>query len=52
MKFLADEGVAFSVVVALRETGFDVLSILKNNRQMPDDKILNLANDTGRIVIT
>lgn len=52
MKFLADENISKSVVVWLREKGYDVLWIAENHRQLFDEKVLQLAFREKRILLT
>lgn len=52
MKFVADEGVDGSLVVLLREAGFDVFYFAEFDRSTDDEVILELANNEGRILIT
>ncbi len=52
LKFCVDESVDFSVVIFLREKGFDVTSISEDCPSLEDNKILNIAFEEGRIIIT
>jgi predicted nuclease of predicted toxin-antitoxin system len=52
MKFLVDEGVDKPIVDLLRATGFDVHYILETDRGIDDDKVLQIANDEARILLT
>jgi predicted nuclease of predicted toxin-antitoxin system len=52
MKFLVDEGVDKPIVDLLRTTGFDIHYILETNRGIEDEKILQIANEEDRILIT
>ncbi|MCF8128563.1 MAG: DUF5615 family PIN-like protein [Deltaproteobacteria bacterium] len=53
--FLADENVPMPVVEELRSLGYDVMTLLeagKGNQRFPDDKVLDLASEQNRAVIT
>jgi predicted nuclease of predicted toxin-antitoxin system len=52
MKLLADEGVDKSVVDLLRASGFDVHYILETDRGVDDDRVLQIANEEDRILLT
>ena len=52
MKLLADEGVDKPIVIALRNAGFDVGSILETNQGAEDEFILSIAYTQQRILIT
>ena len=52
MNFLADEGVDFPIVLGLRSTGHNVVSILEKFPGVEDDFVLELANRENRILIT
>ena len=52
MKFIADEGVDAPIVLALRNSGYDVLYILELSPGKQDDTILAEANDQNRILLT
>jgi predicted nuclease of predicted toxin-antitoxin system len=52
MKFIADEGIDASLVVLLREAGYDVLYFAEFEPSTDDEVILNLANEQNRILLT
>ena len=52
MRFLADENIAQSIVVRLRETGADVLSAKESMRGFADRDILARAVTEARVLIT
>ena len=52
MKFLADEGVDQPIVDLLRSTGFDIHYVLETNRGADDDKVLQIANEESRVLLT
>jgi len=52
MKFLADEGVDEPIVDLLRSTGFDIHYVLETNRGADDDKVLQIANEESRVLLT
>ena len=52
MKFLADEGVDKPIVDLLRSTGFDIHYVLETNRGADDDKVLQIANEESRVLLT
>jgi len=49
---VADENVQLAVVVALRQKGYDVHSIREMARGIPDDSVLDVANQVGAILLT
>lgn len=52
MKLLADEGIDKPIVDLLRLSGFDVHYILETHPGAEDEKVLQIANDEKRILIT
>ena len=52
MKFLADENVGLEVVKSLRNSGFDIKSVIEINPGATDAQILSMANEKNRILIT
>lgn len=52
MNLLADEGVDKPIVDMLRSKGFDVVYILETNRGADDNFVLDMANESKRILIT
>ena len=53
MKFLTDENIATSVIKSLRNKEYNVKDVKEENLYGSDDeKILSIANDEDRIVIT
>ena len=52
MKLLVDEGVDKPIVDLLRLSGFDVHYILETDRGIEDEKVLQIANEEDRILIT
>jgi predicted nuclease of predicted toxin-antitoxin system len=52
MKLLVDEGVDKPIVDLLRATGFDVHYILETHRGIEDEKVLQIANEEDRILLT
>jgi predicted nuclease of predicted toxin-antitoxin system len=53
MRFLGDVGVSTSTLKALREAGYDAVHLREQNlHRLPDNAILEKANEEGRIVIT
>ena len=53
MKFLTDENVYTQMVEAIRSLSHDVLDIKEQNLfSMPDPDIIQMAQNTGRILIT
>ncbi|MBX2944271.1 MAG: DUF5615 family PIN-like protein [Cyclobacteriaceae bacterium] len=52
MKLLADENIPLETVELLEESGFDVLSILRKYSGVADTKIIDLANNEDRLIIT
>ena len=52
MNFLADESVDFPVVKSLRDHNFTVDYIPEIKQGIPDDKVIKLARQKARILIT
>jgi predicted nuclease of predicted toxin-antitoxin system len=52
MNLLFDEGVDKPIVDLLRSSGFDIHYILETHRGIEDEKVLQIANERGRILIT
>ncbi|HLB59057.1 MAG TPA: DUF5615 family PIN-like protein [Bdellovibrionota bacterium] len=52
MKFLADECCDFSVVKALRESGYDVAVMSEISKGALDKKVLEISLEEQRILIT
>ena len=52
MRFLADESCDFSVVRALRSSGYDVLAIAEIARRAEDLHVIRMALEQDRILLT
>ena len=52
MNLLVDEGVDNPIVDLLRNSGFDVHYILETDRGIEDEKVLQIANEENRILLT
>lgn len=52
MRFLADENIAPSVSRALRDAGHDVIEVRRNYPSVPDRKVIEIAKQEGRIIVT
>lgn len=52
MKFLADEGVDRSIVDGLRQKGYNTLYVIEEDRGLDDERILQMAENEKRILIT
>jgi len=52
MRFLADESCDFVVVRALRESGYDVLSVSEISARAEDSSVVELAVKDKRILLT
>jgi predicted nuclease of predicted toxin-antitoxin system len=52
MKLLTDENIPLETVELLEESGFNVLSILRNYSGIADREIIDLANKEDRLIIT
>ena len=52
MKFLVDECTGPAVARWLEQQGYDVFSIYDQARGVDDDKVIKIAQDEGRILIT
>ncbi len=51
-KFVADESVDFRIVKFLRESGFEVIAIIKETPGIDDDEVLKYATSINAILIT
>ncbi|MEW5986589.1 MAG: DUF5615 family PIN-like protein [Chloroflexota bacterium] len=51
-RFLADESCDFAVVRALRSAGYDVLAVSEVTRRSNDRKLIELAHQEQRILLT
>ena len=52
MRFVADESCDFAVVRALRGAAHDVVAVAEASPCLADDKVLEMARDNGRILLT
>ncbi len=52
LKFIVDESTGIKVVEALRQEGYNALSITEHSPGISDVKIIQFAFDEGRIIIT
>jgi predicted nuclease of predicted toxin-antitoxin system len=52
MKLLADENKSRSMVVGRRDTGNSVISVAEDSPGIPDNMVLELANQNGAILVT
>lgn len=52
MIFLADESLDLPIIKYLRGNGLDVIAIAEIQPSIDDEKVLEIANDEGRILIT
>ena len=52
MRFVADESCDFAVVRALRAYGHDVVAIAEISRRLSDQRVLALAHDEMRVLVT
>ena len=52
MQFLADESCDFTVVLALRAAGHDVVAIAESRPGITDRDVMDIAEAEHRIVIT
>lgn len=52
MRFLADINITQSVITRLKENNHDVLDLKKINLRIPDAKIIKLARDQNRVILT
>ncbi len=52
MRFVADESCDFAVVRALRAAGHDVLAVAEIAPRLSDPRVLELARDETRVLIT
>lgn len=52
LKFLADESLEYSIVLYLREIGYDVIAIAEDFPSVKDKQVLSMALQENRIIIT
>jgi predicted nuclease of predicted toxin-antitoxin system len=52
MIFLADENLDFPIINALRNEGYDVLSISELSPAINDNDVMKIANSENRILLT
>ncbi|WP_373529011.1 DUF5615 family PIN-like protein [Nostoc sp.] len=52
MKFLGDENLDWQIVERLRLDGHEVLYVVEMEPGIPDDEVLNLANNESAILLT
>lgn len=52
IKFLVDESVEYGIVLFLRDSGFDIISISEENPSILDTEVLKLAYKQKRVLIT
>ncbi|MBE8991650.1 DUF5615 family PIN-like protein [Nostoc sp. LEGE 12450] len=52
MKFLGDENLDWQIVERLRLDGHEVLYVVEMEPGIPDDEVLNLANNEDAILLT
>jgi predicted nuclease of predicted toxin-antitoxin system len=52
MIFLADENLDFPIIDALRNEGYDILSISELSPSIEDNEVLKIANHENRILLT
>ena len=52
LKFLADESLEYSIVLWLREQGYDVVAVAEDFPSVEDEKILEKAVQENRIIVT
>ncbi len=51
-KFLADESLEYSIVLHLREQGYDIASIAEDSPSIRDEEVLKKASQENRVIIT
>ncbi|WP_448265060.1 DUF5615 family PIN-like protein [Nostoc sp. DSM 114159] len=52
MKFLGDENLDWQIVERLRLDGHEILYVVEMQPGIPDDEVLNLANNESAILLT
>lgn len=52
LPLLANENLPYASVLRLRELGFDVLAIAENHASISDRKVIKIAQQEGRIIVT
>ncbi len=51
-KILADEDVDFRIVTALKDTGFEVVSVLQSYQGMSDEEVIGIAKRLNAVLLT
>jgi len=51
LRILADESVDYRIIKALRNKGFEVISILEENPGIPDKDVIGLAKDNNALLL-
>ncbi len=52
MKLLANENIPFASIKALRDKGYDVLSIGESHFGMGDEEVIRISHNEQRIILT
>lgn len=52
MNFVADEGIDRQIVELLRQDGHEILYVAEMEPSIPDEEVLNRANEKGALLIT
>ena len=52
MNFLADESIEGEIVARLRQEGYSVLYVAEMSPGISDDEVLDLANQSGSLLLT
>lgn len=52
LKILADEDVDYRIVTALKNRGFDVISVLREHQGISDEAVIDLAKRFNTILLT
>jgi predicted nuclease of predicted toxin-antitoxin system len=52
MKILADENIDYPIIKHLRAEGFEIVSIIEDNRGIDDKNVLAVANQIRAILLT
>ncbi len=52
LRILADESVDFRIVKALRNKGFEVISVAEENPGIPDKDVIDYSKDNNALLLT
>lgn len=52
IKFLADENFPLESIDLIQSRGYDILSVLRSHRGIPDEEVIRIANLEQRLILT